>query len=388
MDGLLMRIPKIPGATAWEEVRNLGIYVPQDMTSAGRLIVTRFARVYYSDDEGANMTVISRTPGVIETFPTTVVAARVAGDGSVVVWVADSTVWHGTIGGAFSQVLTIDNGYPLITYGTHVYENFVFCNEYGSGSYPNAYLSTDYGASWTKVFTMPARVDFGANHHMHAVAYDSYQDILWAVYGDTGNRGISYSTDTGANWTALAAPGVMPDNMIQVIPLPECVLFLTDSSPTGVHRLTRKSSKVYTSADVSFVFNPLPGLPVGGFPIGSRPLVQYGSEARAYFSFTYFDSDAANEPLGHMYATWDGSAFHDIASAASAPSGTAPFGMIILLGIANGYLYASFDKGDSGETLIKMAEPVWTGAGAGPPSEFRVIPGGWPVIVPDIVRVW
>jgi hypothetical protein len=353
---------KTPGATAWEEVRNLGEYIPQDMTPNGRLILSRYGSIYFSDDEGATRITISRTPGVVDHFPASVVATRVAGDGSIIVWQADNTIWRGTIGAAFTEVYTM-GGYPLVVYGTSVYENIVFCNEYtdlgGATTHPYAYLSTDYGATWELIFTMPARVDFGANHHIHTVAYDRYQDLLWVVCGDTGNRGIYYSADMGNNWTALAAPGAMDDNMIQIIPLPECVLFLTDSSPAGVHRLMRNQSKLYTSADVSFVFNPLSGNPVGALPIGSRPVIVYGNSARAYFSFLYWDSSATNEPLGHMYATWNGSAFHDIAASAVAPSGTAPFGTVILLGIANGYLYASFDKGDAGEMLIKMAEPAW-----------------------------
>lgn len=359
------RPTKTPSSTSWTEVRSLGSYILLDVQSDGTLLARDSQQLWRSTDEGLNWTALTVTLPSSMFFPSPIIAARVMGDGNVVCWLFSGAVYRSnanSLNTGFTQVFTTENTpakNPTNGYGTFVYNQYALYNEYSAVKPANhAYRSTDYGANWAKVFTLPADVVSGDQHHVHNVCYDKYQDIYWIVSGDNGNRMVYYSVDSTANWIQLGAFGSMSINYIQVVPLPECVLFVTDGGATGVHRIYRRAAKNYTVADMVVAHSIATA--VGSAPIGTRPIVVYGDDACCYFSFEYYDSSQA-AAIGHIYASRDGVDFFDIAHSDYVPSGSGTFGVSCLMGpTASGVIYGQHNQGSGGRYLMKFAAPVWS----------------------------
>lgn len=84
-----------------------------------------------------------------------------------------------------------------------------------------AFLSSDFGATWTQLFELRAfaaaqGVPYPAGVHLHGIAYDEEWDRLWINYGDDTGDGLKiagagytqtlFSDDRGATWQKLAVP--------------------------------------------------------------------------------------------------------------------------------------------------------------------------------------
>jgi hypothetical protein len=363
------RTTKSPGATAWEEVRALGNVILLDALPNGTLIgrsATSQQILAYSTDEGANWTdTYYTTHNSNKYFPSVIVSGRVMGDGSFVVWLYNGTVYRSPnpLTTSFALVATSINTpakNPTNAYGHFVYGQYAMYNEYGAEPADNAYFSDDYGSTWSRVFTLPADAVPGDQHHMHNVVYDKYDDMLWTCAGDTGNRMIYFSLNRGTTWSQLGAFGSMSTtgNMIQIIPLPEGILFTTDHSTAGTYRLARLSDRsAYTVSDFALVQTV--ATVTGALPVGSRPVVVYGDDACTYFSFEFFDSSHSNA-LSHIYATRNGLTFFDIAAPTYTPTGSGTFGVECLCGpCTNGYIYGQHMQG-SARYLIRFSAPTWS----------------------------
>lgn len=97
-----------------------------------------------------------------------------------------------------------------------------------------------------------AAVEGNGNMHIHSNCYDEYFDRIWIVCGDDGGArvtGIYYTDDKGITWNRIS---VMSDGsaidyapmrgnmqMLQVIAMPNCVLFGTDGWGSGIFRYNR-----------------------------------------------------------------------------------------------------------------------------------------------------
>lgn len=74
----------------------------------------------------------------------------------------------------------------------------------------SAYLSSDNGLTWTRVFHIEGAT---ATYHMHKVAIDPYDGWLYVNIGDsTDRRGLYVSKDLGATWDYLPAQGPLESN--------------------------------------------------------------------------------------------------------------------------------------------------------------------------------
>jgi hypothetical protein len=360
---------KAPSATAWEEVRALGNVILLDALPNGTLIgrsTTSQQILAYSTDEGANWTDTYYTTGNSNYyFPSVIISGRVMRDNSFVVWLYNGEAYRSPnpLTTSFTLVATSINTpakNPTNTYGHFVYGQYAMYNEYGAEPADNAYFSSDYGVNWTKVLTLPADAVPGDQNHMHNVAYDKYDDILWVCNGDTGNRMIWWSIDHGATFSQLGAFGSFGSagNMIQIIPLPEGIIFTTDATTTGAYRLARRADRsAYVISDLTLVQTV--AVVAGSLPVGSRPVVVYGDEACTYFSFEFFDSAHSNA-LSHIYATRNGLTFFDIAAPTYTPTGGGTFGVECLCGpCANGYIYGQHWQGVA-KYLFRFAVPTWS----------------------------
>lgn len=134
-----------------------------------------------------------------------------------------------------------------------------------------AYLSLDFGKTWKTIFDLnkwvvdngygtPDDDDVmqGRGVHCHGIAYDKWWNRIWITFGDNTTiasinsiGGTCYSDDFGEQWTAAnwgkdsqsESPTDSRHQLVGIWPMPECILFGTDSAPNGVHRIERSQGK-------------------------------------------------------------------------------------------------------------------------------------------------
>lgn len=360
---LLLRGGRGGRGGAWEVLGAMPAnYYLEDMATDGTLLARGGQRLFQSIDRGGTWTPLVYDLPSNEFFPAQVGWARVAGDGGIVVGLVNDDVYRSNTAAwdsGFSSVLSVTTGMqPRRTYGTFVYRNIFCLGEYGVPEATEGYLSKDNGYTWSNFFTLPAASDAEANNHIHAIVYDPYDELYWVCAGDQGNRNIYYSDDEGTVWTPIGDSGELV-NFIQAVPMPDRIVFLTDSDEPGAYAFERGAA--YTVANLSQVWIAEDGPVPGGIPIASRPVVQYDGDA-CYVSFEYFDASLA--VLGAVYRTLDGLNYTKVAQSPNAPTGTLPFGSPIWLGPVDGYLYGEFDRGganlDADRYLVRVREPQVT----------------------------
>lgn len=149
--------------------------------------------------------------------------------------------------------------------------------EYGGEIVPDgqnarfAYLSLDFGKTWKTIFDLnkwvvdngygtPDDDDVmqGRGVHCHGIAYDKWWNRIWITFGDNTTiasinsiGGTCYSDNFGEQWTAAnwgkdsqsESPTNSRHQLVGIWPMPECILFGTDSAPNGVHRIERSQGK-------------------------------------------------------------------------------------------------------------------------------------------------
>jgi hypothetical protein len=359
----ITRPAKNPGATAWEEVRSLGTKILLAMTASGTLIARSTATLYKSDDEGATWTELKYSPPGTTVFPDTISSAKVTASGYLIVFGATNQKVYRSNAPAwdtgFTEVLTFEGAGTRVEapYGASSYGDLVLAGEYqSSDGTPRVYLSRDAGATWSKIYTLP---NMAPTHHIHNVAYDPYDDVFWIVTGDaTANRNIYYSAPGTTNFTRFRPPNKCISQLIQIIPLPECVVFTTDANPNGAYILKRRSGLpgVYEELILSWNFGAFAPILIGGLPA-----VVYGADACGYFGWMY-DTDVHATARG-LWATRDGLTFTEIAISPDIPTGAGDgtYGIRMVFGPApNGYLYGHYAKGAAGNFLFRVQAPTWS----------------------------
>lgn len=156
-------------------------------------------------------------------------------DGSLVVALRDGTIWTSNEAqDSWSQATFEDGSTPfeMISPGAHVQYGFgldwwgdiLVAGEYGSGT-NKVYLSGDRGRTWKHIFTNPDPTP----GHIHDVAFDPYEGIVWVCAGDGGRQNrIFYSCNYGYTWQQI--PVDYNFRSTNIIPLPDCVLFGSDDT--------------------------------------------------------------------------------------------------------------------------------------------------------------
>ncbi|UCR75494.1 tail protein [Alcaligenes phage vB_Af_QDWS595] len=134
-----------------------------------------------------------------------------------------------------------------------------------------AYMSLDFGKTWKIIFDLNewaisngyATPDENGKpqargFHCHGIAFDKWWDRIWITFGDNATvaglnscGGTCYSDDFGKTWKAANwgkdSQHISPSNsrhqLVGIFPMEKCVLFGTDSSPNGIHRIDRSQGK-------------------------------------------------------------------------------------------------------------------------------------------------
>ena len=199
-----------------------------------------------------------------------------------------------------SIVCTFVNNANLTSFNSfEEYENGkILMAPYGSGKTARVYVSSDYGDTFTLIFcgdtenqdSIPAKaavtgdgtgawpvaghvvgdsIDWSLtlnnNVHVHGVAYDRYYGRIWVVTGDGTQSadsvtGIWWTDDGGATWHKYGCRFAnRPFNahgtqMINIIPLPKCVLFATDGEGDGFYRYNRNGKNGNFSIEGCYQF--------------------------------------------------------------------------------------------------------------------------------------
>lgn len=116
-----------------------------------------------------------------------------------------------------------------------------------------AYLTRDGGKRWEQILNLQTRYPGAYPLHLHAIAYDSYANRVWATYGDTatpagpGKQGLLYSDDLGRNFSDYPLPAEMGADYLQSTGIgvfADCVI-ITSDNVHGILRIPRKGYRVF-----------------------------------------------------------------------------------------------------------------------------------------------
>lgn len=218
-------------------------------------------------------------------------------------------------------------------------------------------MSVDDGVTWTKIFDLRDRYPgLTARLHVHAVAYDPYDDRVYVASGDGGNAdgaGCALWYCNGEDlaspaWTAV--PGMSSTlatrQVTTVIPVESGIVLLADGAPYGVQRLARRGyRRLAPVVEVA---------PVGGGVIGGGAW-RNPDQPGAPLLLSHVSSTASGPPS--LLATLDGETFTEIhregtAVTNSAPGLTTPLGPDI-----NGKVYATRNLAGTADILTADYAP-------------------------------
>lgn len=236
---------------------------------------------------------------------------------------------------------------------------FVLITDYGSKASVSGdeyarycYLSKDYGKTWQTIFDL-ATVTTGIGVHMHGACFDPYWNRIWISFGDGafGKNGLLYSDDLGVSWTwALQnnAQGVNFTQSVNIVALPTCILFASDSYPNGIQRIDRAQGRTptagYYTVDSAWM--------IPDQPASLAYLFQQVSRSEWIPDAPYLFVYSAENVTGKsgVVATFDGWSFDQIWI--SDANNTAGYGGRSVIGVTptNEVIIGSFDSSNPPET--------------------------------------
>jgi hypothetical protein len=248
-------------------------------------------------------------------------------------------------------------------FGVNIYSNLAFVAEYGdkNGTNPprRVYMSDDFGETWRVIFEPEVR----SNYHTHDVAYDPYEDIVWVVNGDgVENSNVHYSTDFGDSWTTVYIDGECPNQFTSILPMSNCVLFLSDNRHDGVYRWDRIQSGIASVDQIllepAYTINREND---GPEMIGNRGFVDYAGDGAAYFGYAQFHTNVKDPAI--VYATRNGYDFYKIWNSDYMPFQDTQ-GFIGISGVDGiddeGHLVVGLSGAPSGEgRTLRLKVPKW-----------------------------
>jgi hypothetical protein len=212
-------------------------------------------------------------------------------------------------------------------------------------------LSKDYGETWEFIYSAPESTS-GRVWHFHDVTYDPYRSRIWVINGDfKENANVRYTDDFGGTWHTLGEQGEAPVQFTSCHPMPNCVLFGTDSPHLrGIYKY--KEGAVVGD----FVIEPLKiwthGLELGT-PVG-RGAQMWDTGDVVYF--TSLEQILTTDPvIVKLWATKDGYNVYNIWS--SEPMVKGNVNRLSVVDI-NGFMIGRIvDNGVS--NTIKFKVPIW-----------------------------
>ncbi|MBU3126878.1 Ig-like domain-containing protein [Clostridium tagluense] len=320
------------------------------ITSVGTLLAVKDSKsycavgniIYRSDNWGADQ--VSTNVGTV-IGATSLYKMLILDNGNVLVWDKNGKIFLSTNNFAsFKKVFDMLNSPTHDLFGAKTYKNYVMFTQYSNtiGAASKAYISEDYGVTIKECFDIYKQKGFiedgNTKFHTHDCAIDPYElnsagkPMLWTCIGDgIGAQMIFFSKDMGVTWTKSSPIGYGPTQTTQIIPLKNCVLFLSDSRLVSVLRYDRPTtgtkSKQNLNFETAFLFQVGWGKNTNTeVPIGCTSAIDF-ENSKAYFGFSIvgnaFTGNITDDTLlkGQVYAT-DGYKFYEIYKNASLVNGS------------------------------------------------------------------
>lgn len=280
----------------WAGVR---AQVPSPSKPSPAYAAANFRYPAWMSDDGVEIWTMSQTTTwrtvddfanttALRTFDTSVQGVRQLPDGELLVSTRGSAVLNGELwrttgytranptGASWSKVLTMTSPDCYIpgNWSMWARQGCAVVGEYGSkaGGGANAralYVSDDDGLTWRQIFDW-----VGSGLHIHGCAYDRYEDLVWAVFGDS-QSGVAYT----ANWRDPAPSWTWVSTVVQpvgVYPLADRIVLGTDDTANGLYRIERSDKTTVVPAfrvDTSATLVTVSGLPFRRADSDSNPLL-------------------------------------------------------------------------------------------------------------------
>lgn len=196
-------------------------------------------------------------------------------------------------------------------FGMDVYGDMVFLASYAGNEYDKCFMSFDQGETWKQILQHPDP----SISHFHDIAYDPYENIVWACSGDYGVKdNIFYSNDFGETWETTYGIPDLNVRATAIIPLPKCVLFVSDTNGSMfVWRYDRHPEGTQGHQVIPYkAWFHKRNIPLDKSDfVGSVPAITYGAEASALFGWHAYNT-GGNVTPAVVIATKDGYSFTTI----------------------------------------------------------------------------
>lgn len=284
-------------------------------------------------------------------------------DGTLLLVTRDGKVYKGGENESnFTETLSLISPDVVLaeSLGLDVFENYVFIVEYGNkgGEDPprRAFMSNDYGTSWKMIFEEEVRPDF----HIHDIAFDPYEELVWIVTGDNyQNSNVIVSDDFGGEWHYVYEYGECPSQFTGILPMANCVLFTTDNRHDAVYRWNRSEKGFDSLARIILepAFTIIRENP-GSESFGTIGYVDHNGDGSAYFGYIQHHSNIRRKAT--VWATKDGYNFYSIWTSADFPESETGFvGITHVSGLdEEGYLAIGLTG--LGINSLRLKKPDWT----------------------------
>ena len=166
--------------------------------------------------------------------------------------------------GVFSSTPNFVTGKLSHMFGRFKHENILGFSTYhspagmGDGQLHEAFLSTDNGKTYNKVFDnekLATLLKSGGTYtdprvHLHDFEYDPYSGRLYIWQGDFDSVTFYYSDDWGASWN-IGFPRGVADNHSQIIANKEGITFGADNPTGGVGFLKLNRNSTMPEVDIA-----------------------------------------------------------------------------------------------------------------------------------------
>ncbi|HDR4702404.1 BppU family phage baseplate upper protein [Bacillus paranthracis] len=151
------------------------------------------------------------------------------------------------------QSSNVGNCYFHNNWGKSTHGNIVVLSEYGTrGIAIGVYLSTDYGKTFKMVFNIRDYGPVPNNAHVHGSRYDPYWNRIWVVNGDLENSSLFWSDDLGVTWKTTGNPF---NQLLNIMPMKNCVLFGADSVPYAIYRMDREDKNMTPKLKIAHIYS-------------------------------------------------------------------------------------------------------------------------------------
>jgi len=170
-------------------------------------------------------------------------------------------------------------------------------------------------------------------------------DAIWLVTGDGAFRSIRVSFDHGGNWTVVST-AYQP---VGILPIENCILFVSDAVPNGVMRIDRSGGQVNMTVVTALTIDPSASLTmIGGMPY------RY---AAGYPVLLPFFPNVANKG-SELWSTYDGVTFTQLWQ--DTATGVTERGLYKVVGpTASNYLFGESNDGrTSNYSRITLPRPA------------------------------